>query len=72
MTSEVKTLAQINHEAISILCRHLGVADTLRSISQFTNGYGDYTEERRELFADLTPGEIVTDIEKNREQTKAA
>lgn len=38
MTSGVKSLAQINHEAISILCRHLGVADTLRLISQFTNG----------------------------------
>ena len=72
MTSEVKTLAQINHEAVSILCRHLGVADTLRFISQFTNGYGDYTEERHELFADLTLDEIVADIEKNREQTKAA
>jgi hypothetical protein len=72
MRVEVKTLAQINHEAIIILYRHLGVADTLRFMRQFTNGHGNYTEERREWFADLTLDEIVADIEKNREQPEAA
>ncbi len=68
MTMEVKPLAEITHEAIAVLCRHIGVANTMRFINQFTAGYGNYTEERRERFATMSLEEIVSEIEQNREQ----
>ncbi len=66
MSSEVKPLAEITHEALSLLCRHLGVADTVRFVSQFTSGYGNYTEERRESYANVSLNEIVAEIERAR------
>jgi len=69
MTVEVKSLAEITYEALSILCKHIGVANTLRFINQFTTGYGNYTEERKELYADMSVDAIVAEIEKARRQT---
>jgi hypothetical protein len=66
MTVEAKPLAEITHEAFVLLCKHLGVANTLRFVNQFTNGYGNYTEERREMFAHLSLDEIVAEIEQGR------
>lgn len=66
MASEVKPLAEITHEALGLLCRHLGVADTMRFVSQFTSGYGNYTEERREMYANVSLDEIVAEIERAR------
>jgi hypothetical protein len=69
MTVEVKPLAEITHEALSVLCQHLGIANTMRFISQFTTGYGNYTEERRKNFADMSVDDIVAEIEKDRKQS---
>lgn len=69
MTVEVKPLAEITHEALSVLCKYLGIANTMRFISQFTTGYGNYTEERREIFDDMSVDDIVAEIEKDREQS---
>ncbi len=66
MTVEVKSLAEITYEALSILCKHLGVANTMRFVNQFTTGYGNYTEERKELYADMSVDAIVAEIEKAR------
>ena len=66
MTVEVKPLAEITHEAISVLCKHIGVANTMRFINQFTTGYGNYTEERKEVFANMSVEDIVSEIEQNR------
>ena len=66
-TVEVKPLAEITHEALTILCQHLGVANTLRFINQYTTGYGNYTEERRDLYATMSVDDIVAEIEKSRE-----
>ena len=68
MTVEVKPLAEITHEAITVLCKHIGVANTMRFINQFTRGYGNYTEERKEIFANTSVEEIVSEIEQNRKQ----
>ena len=68
MTVIAKPLAEITHEAFGILCKTLGVANTIRFINQFTTGYGNYTEEREQLFADLSLDDIVTAIEKDRSQ----
>jgi hypothetical protein len=37
----------------------MGAADAARFISQFTTGYGNYTEERKKLFEGLTLGEVA-------------
>ena len=68
MTVEVKPLAEITHEAIAVLCKHIGIANTMRFINQFTTGYGNYTEERKEIFANISLEEITSEIEQNREK----
>jgi hypothetical protein len=62
MTVNIRTLAEVTHRAIEILCRELGAADTMRFINQFTNGHGDYTAERDALFAGETLDQIIADI----------
>jgi hypothetical protein len=48
------SLPELNRRAFAVLARELGVPDTLRFFSQLGVGAGNYTEERRQLFADLT------------------
>jgi len=67
MTIEVKPLAEITSEALSLLQRQLGVANTLRFINQFTTGQGNYTMERRKTFADLSVADLVGEIERDRQ-----
>ena len=63
---ESKPLNQLTQEAIQILYREIGVVNTVRFLNQFTVGYGDYTTEREELFADLTFDNIVADIKREQ------
>ena len=62
MAIPARPLSEINNEAIRVLVRELGAADAARFIGQFTTGFGDYTEERRELFKDLTIEDVVEQI----------
>jgi hypothetical protein len=48
------TFPELNRKAFDILQRELGLPDTLRFFSQLGLGAGNYTEERRALFAGLT------------------
>jgi hypothetical protein len=66
MITETKLLAEITQEAIRILFREIGVVNTVRFLNQYTTGYGNYTEERRELFADQTLGELIDEIKQRR------
>ena len=66
MALEVKPLAEITHEAISILYQELGIVNTIRFINQFTVGYGNYTEERKILFGDMDLDAIITEIRQQR------
>jgi hypothetical protein len=66
MAVELKPLRAVTQQAIEVLSRELGVADTLRFLNQFTPGYGNYTEERRDLFADMSLDEIVQSIQDQR------
>lgn len=63
------TLSEIVHSAIHMLCQEMGVVNTARFINQFTTGYGNYTKERDELFAELTVDTIVTEIKNRRVPT---
>jgi hypothetical protein len=66
MIREARPLAEITTEAIRILYREIGVVDTLRFISQYTAGYGDYTAQREELFAGMPLDRIVSEIKERR------
>jgi hypothetical protein len=61
-----RSLHEISQQAIHILSHNLGVVDTLRFLSQFHTGNGDYTKEREQLFADMTLDDILTDIKQMR------
>lgn len=68
MIAQTKPLAEITQEAIRVLFQTLGVVNTVRFMSQFTTGYGNYTEEREGLFGSLTLDEIVSEIKQNRDK----
>ena len=67
MNLTLKPLAEINHEAMKALYDKLGIADSIRFINQFNLGYGNYTEDRKEFFRDLTLDDILDEIEKTKE-----
>ena len=62
MNIQTKPLSEITQQALALLTKELGIADTVRFLNQFTVGYGDYTTERDALFADLTLDEILSAI----------
>jgi hypothetical protein len=66
MIVENRPLMEINQQAIHILYRELGVVDAVRFLKQFTQGYGNYTEERDSLFGNKSLDEIISEIEKKR------
>ena len=63
---EMKPLAEITQEAVRILCEKIGIVSTIRFVNQFTTGYGNYTEEREALFADLTLDDSVAEIKRKK------
>ncbi len=66
MITDTRPLIEINQQAISLLYKELGVIDAVRFLNQFTQGYGNYTQEREKLFANKSLDEIVEEIEKSR------
>ena len=71
MVVEARPLAEITATALKVLYKHIGVVNTVRFINQFTTGYGDYTEERGDLFGDMTMDDIVAEIKGKRGQALA-
>jgi hypothetical protein len=72
MTVDVKPLAEITQDAQSVLCKETGIVNTVRFISQFTVGYGNYTEEREQLFAGMTLDDIIAGIKREKGQESSA
>ncbi len=66
MITEARPLVEINQQAIRLLYKELGVVDAVRFLKQFTQGYGNYTQERDSLFANESLNDIVSEIEKRR------
>ena len=54
MSVQARSLSEITQQAIELLSKELGAVETVRFLSQFTAGYGNYTEERDSLFECLT------------------
>jgi len=70
MITETRPLIEINQQAIRLLYKELGAVDAVRFLKQFTQGYGNYTEEREVLFGKKSLDEIVSEIEKRRKPEK--
>jgi hypothetical protein len=68
MITETLPLAEITKEALRVLYREIGVVNTIRFVNQFMTGYGDYTQERKDLFKDLTLEDLLAGIKQNRGQ----
>ena len=68
MMRRVASLRELTQEAIRVLYRELGVANTVRFLRQFTVGFGNYAEDRDALFADKSFDEIVDEIKRHRTQ----
>ncbi len=66
MITDVRPLIEVNQQAINLLYKELGVVDAVRFLKQFTQGYGNYTQEREVIFANKTLDDIVSEIEKRR------
>jgi hypothetical protein len=66
MITDARPLIEINQQAISLLYKELGVVDAVRFLKQFTQGYGNYTQEREGIFVDKSLDDIVSEIEKRR------
>jgi hypothetical protein len=49
MTMTTQSLPDLTEEALDLLCRELGVANTLRFLRQFRTGTGNYTEDRQHM-----------------------
>ena len=68
MIADTKPLAEITAQALRLLYQQMGVVNTIRFISQFTVGYGNYTEEREQLFGNMTLDDIVAAIKRKKSQ----
>jgi hypothetical protein len=53
-----------NKRALKVLNKEMGIVDTVRFINQFTTGYGDYTQDREQLFKDMTLDDIISAVKK--------
>jgi hypothetical protein len=62
MNLQLQSMTQLNKAATDALIKEIGVVDTLRFLSQFRVGTGDYTAERHQLFQDMSLEEIIRDI----------
>jgi hypothetical protein len=66
MTLELQPLAEITQDAFRILNKEIGIANTVRFITQFTKGYGDYTKDRQQLFGELSLDEVIAEIKREK------
>ena len=64
MNIQAKPLNEITRQAIDLLSKEMGIADTVRFLNQFTTGYGNYTEEREALLKDMTLDTILSATKK--------
>jgi len=70
MSKVIRPLAEVNQKARDILIREMGIVDTLRFLSQFRAGSGDYTKERKLWLDDLSLDQIVSGIKAKRRKPR--
>lgn len=62
MNLAARPLAETTQKAIAVLSRELGIVDTVRFLTQFSTGFGDYTSERDTLLRGLSMDKILSEI----------
>ena len=67
MTISATPLAEITHNAIQLLCREIGIANTARFLNQYSVGQGNYVEDREAIFKNQSVEQIVLEIKRLRE-----
>ncbi|CAK0761726.1 conserved hypothetical protein [Gammaproteobacteria bacterium] len=67
MITPAKPLTDITNQALHVLAKEIGVANTMRFLGQFSTGAGNYTEERAALFDHLALDDILSEIRKKKE-----
>ncbi|MFQ3597766.1 MAG: hypothetical protein SNJ55_12965 [Chloroherpetonaceae bacterium] len=60
-------LSELTEQAIAVLCKEFGVANTIRFLNQYEQGNGDYTKERETRFNDLTLENYLATLQALRE-----
>jgi hypothetical protein len=68
MNTAPMPLTEITTSAIQLLLKEMGIVNTLRFINQFSMGFGNYTEERHDLFRDMTVDDIVAAMAQESDQ----
>ena len=71
MNIEQRPMSEVVSDAIHILTSKIGPANTARFINYFSVGFGDYTEERKQIFAKYTVDDIVKEIKEYKKHSKA-
>jgi hypothetical protein len=66
MNVQPKSLTDITNQAIHVLSREIGAADTMRFLGQFSTGSGNYTEDRAALFDHLSLDDILNVVRENQ------
>ena len=61
-----RDLVTIREKGINALTKELGSSGMAVFMSQFENGNGNYTEEREELFKNVSIDDIVASIKKRK------
>ena len=62
-TSSRMSLYQVRMEGWKALTERLGAAGAMRFMMQYDPGHGDYSKERREIFAALTLDDLLDAVE---------
>jgi hypothetical protein len=68
MSTQIQSMAHVTKRATNALIKDIGIVDTLRFLSQFRTGTGDYTVERRKMFQGMSVNDIISEIKKQQEQ----
>jgi hypothetical protein len=71
MTSSTRptlSLYELRQEGWKALTERLGISGAMRFLMQYDPGHGDYTEERRALFGDLSLDDVVAAMHRRTER----
>jgi hypothetical protein len=68
--SSSMSLYQIRMEGWRALTERLGPAGAMRFMMQYDPGYGDYTKERHDIFAELTIDSLLDTIDQEASSKK--
>ncbi len=60
------SLHELRREGWKALTERLGVSGAIRFLMQYDPGQGDYTTERRSLFADLSLDDVLNEIRQRK------